>query len=112
MSEWPKYPICAKHGAGILLSSGKHIDGTMCEAEPAPKPEGVSLKATFADAVLASKRWLDEAAEDLVQAYPSSVYDELSLDEMTDLVGNKIALAEGYAHLAQALQHGAPGERL
>lgn len=75
------------------------------------REKGLSLKATFADAVLESKRLLDEAVKDLEVQCPKHLYKELDNEEMAALVQAKAHLAQGYARLAQALQHGAPGER-
>jgi hypothetical protein len=68
--------------------------------------EGLSLQAAFADAVLASKACLDEATSIVKEAEPDSA------EGLRIVATLNIQLGTGYAQLAQALQHGAPGQRL
>lgn len=69
-------------------------------------PDGaLSLNATFAEAILASKACFDAAASVIKEAEPDSAE---GLHIVTTL---NIHLGTGYAMLAQALQHGAPGQR-
>lgn len=75
----------------------------------APEPdEGLSLQALFADAVLASKKALD-AGHALLSTQFEQGADHLP--EIRQLASLYTAEGVGYAILAQALQHGAPGQR-
>lgn len=69
-------------------------------------PDGaLSLNATFAEAILASKRHLDVCAAIVEDAQPEGGQGLRIVAEM------RVRLGTGYAMLAQALQHGAPGQR-
>jgi hypothetical protein len=77
-----------------------------------PEPEGVSLRAVFADAVLKSKDNLDqveEALDGLAELPTEEV--PVGLASIMPLLMAQTALGAAYAGLAAALQHGAPGDR-
>jgi len=73
-----------------------------------PPGEGLSLQAVFADAVLASKKALDAGHAVLATQF---LKEAKNLPEIRQLASLYVAEGTGYAMLAQALQHGAPGQR-
>jgi hypothetical protein len=76
--------------------------------------EGLSLQAVFADAVLKSKEYLDESEAHYHIAINYSG-DELLKPKKIELYLRHAevtaGMAQAYARLAQAVQHGAPGQR-
>jgi len=71
---------------------------------------GLSLKGTFADAVLAARSNM-EKAEELFAGYVAA-NDGYIPPEGGKGIETLVRLSEGWSALARALQHGAPGERL